>query len=110
MGGFSDLADSINSACLDAFGEPGFTLRRVQSGNGMIPLEGILDAGVQLEVEKPGEGVLARLFIKDSAVPDPPADKGDEIETATMVYTIVDIDRDAGRGVSLYLRQARSLN
>jgi hypothetical protein len=93
---------------LDAFGDRlAYTLRRVQSGDGTLTLTGILDAGIELEIEKPGEGVLARLFVRNSDLVAPPPVPGDEIETAKFVYSIVDIDIDAGGGVFLWLRQAR---
>ncbi len=105
--GFSDIADTINDAVLDAFSEDeDFTLERIQSGSGTLAFRGVLGSGPDLENQAPGAGsVLATIFTKSSNItPDP--EKGDQVGTATTVYLIVDIHKDAGQGLTLTLRQS----
>ena len=106
--GFSDIADTINDAVLDAFSEEElFTLTRIQSGDGTLTFRGVLGPGAEPENQAPGAGsILAELFTKASNI-NPGPEKGDEISTATTVYKIVDLHKDGGLGLTLTLRQDR---
>ncbi len=106
--GFGDIADTINDAMLDAFGEEStFNLTRIQSGEGTLVFRGVLGPGPELEPNAPGDGsVLARVFAKASVF-DPPPEEGDEVSTPTTIYKVVHIDKDAGGWMALTLRQDR---
>jgi hypothetical protein len=106
--GFDGLADQLNSAVLDTFGEePDFTLQRVQSGSGSLAFRGVLGPGPEPENQPPGGGsMLAVVFTEAGAIsPDP--EKGDQVSTPSTVYYIVDIHKDAGRGLYMVLRKDR---
>jgi hypothetical protein len=93
----------VNESCLSAFGQD-FMFTHSQSGESEI-LSGILESGVQLEQQVPGDGsVYALLWIKAGALSISP-EKGDQILSGTTIYTILRIESDAGGGIRLLLRQ-----
>ncbi len=107
--GFDDLADQLNSAVLDTFGEESeFTLQRVQSGSGSLSFRGVLGPGPEPEGQPPGDGsMLAVVFTRAGAIsPDP--EKGDQVSSPSTVYYVYDIHKDAGLGLYIFLRKDRA--
>jgi hypothetical protein len=97
----------LNEACLSAFGQA-FMFTRNVTGDSQSVI-GILEAGIELEEVPPGDGsIYAKLWIQSAdIVPAPEA--GDEFSTATTVYKIVRMEKDAGGGLLMLLRQDRMI-
>lgn len=97
----------LNGACLSSFGQA-LTFTPASTGVDQS-VNGILDTAAEPETDAPGDGTIyARLWLK-APDPDPAPEPGDEISTSTTVYKIVRLERDAGGGLWLLLRQDRSV-
>ena len=108
--GFDDLVQSLNDSCLAACGGQECGFARVvslpQPGD-PATVAGILDVGVEPEGIAPGEGSAYAKFWGAQALVALKLMKGDEINTATHVYKIVDMREDGGRGLWMILHLDR---
>jgi hypothetical protein len=94
----------VNQACLSSFGQA-FTF--VPSEGEPLAISGIIDTGVQPESYPPGDkSTYARLWI---AASDTLPAKGDEIDSDTTAYKVLDVQEDSAKGIWLLLRKDREL-
>jgi hypothetical protein len=110
---FENLIDGVNKSCLDTFGQTFiFTQAATEEEPNPTPqtITGILESGFEPEDRPPGDGsTYARLWM-NAADLTTPAEKGDEVSSATFVYKIVRMEEDAGGGLWLMLRQDRAVS
>jgi hypothetical protein len=96
-----------NKACLTQFGQA-FTFTRSGGGDPQ-PIIGILQSGAEPEERPPGDGsTYATLWLEITDI-DPPPESGDEVASATTIYKVVRIEEDAGKGLTMLLRQDRMI-
>ncbi len=101
---WSDLVNTLDSACLATFGTAvTFT---PQDGSGAQQITGIIQHPAMTEDYVPGsvQGTsVVRLFVRFANITPPPR-HGDTITVNSIGYDVVDVDVDAQGGAVLKLR------
>ena len=101
---FADLVNSIDVACLTAFGGPAtFT---PQDGSGAQQIAGIIQTPAMAEDYTPGSiqgSSVVRLFVRFAAISPQPR-HGDTITINGIVYDVVEVEADLAGGAVLKLR------
>ena len=101
---WSDLVNTLDGACLAAFGTP--VMFTPQDGSGAQQIAGIIQHPAMAEDYVPGgvQGTsVVRLFVSFANIAPPPR-HGDTITVNSIVYDVVDVDVDAQGGAVLKLR------
>jgi len=103
---FSDLVNTMDIACLDAFGTP--VIFTPQDGSGAQQITGIIQNPAMAEDYVPGSvqgTAVVRLFVRFANLARPPR-HGDTVAIGGIVYDVLEVAVDTEGGAVLKLRIA----